>query len=112
MKKMKSIKVASIAISIVIIAMFLFAMPLIGADKSSDVQSSQSPSINTVKAEEASIKEDLDDVQEEVVDINDADGAEEAKKSGDSKEDDETLSGGGNEDPDGVNFENEFEGIE
>ena len=35
----------------------------------------------------------------------------EAKK-GDADEADENLPGGGHEDPDGVNVENEFEGIE
>ena len=112
MKKRKTIKIASITIGVLIVGMFLFAMPLIGADKSSDVQSSQSPSVNTVKTEEATVSNDIDDVREEVVDINEANDVEEATASGDLKEDDENLPEGGHEDLDGVNVENEFEGIE
>jgi len=102
MKKRKTIKIASITIGVLIVGMFLFAMPLIGADKSSDVQSSQSPSVNTVKTEEATVSND----------INEANDVEEATASGDLKEDDENLPEGGHEDLDGVNVENEFEGIE
>jgi hypothetical protein len=112
MKKMKSIKVASIATGIVIIGMFLIAMPLLGAAKSSDVQS---PSVNTVTAEEATVSNDIDDVQDEVVDINEADDVEEANeanKSGDLNEADENLSEGGYEDPAGVETDHQFEGVE
>jgi hypothetical protein len=111
MKKRKSIKIASIAIGIVIIGMFLFAMPLLGADKSSDVQS-QPPSANTFTAEEATVSNDIDNVQEEVVDINGASDIEEANESSDLKEADENLPGGGHEDPAGVETDHQFEGVE
>ena len=115
MKKRKSIKIASIAIGIVLIGMFLFAMPLLGAGKSPDVQQSQSTSVNKVTTEEATVSNDIDDVQDEVVDINEADDVEEANeanKSGDLNEADENLSGGGYEDPAGVETDHQFEGVE
>ena len=114
MKKRKSIKIASIAIGIVIIGMFLFAMPLLGVGKSPDVQQSQSTSVKTVTAEEATVSNDTDDVQEEVADENEANDIEEANESGDLKEADESLTGGGHEDLDSVEGEIDYqsEGVE
>ena len=109
MKKRKSIKIASITIGVVLVGMFLFAMPLLGADKSSDVQSTP---VTTVTAEEATVSNDTDDVQEEVVDVNEANGVEEANESGDLKEADESLPGGGYADPEGVEADHQFEGVE
>ena len=109
MKKRKTIKIASITIGVLIVGMFLFAMPLLGADKSSDVQST---SVTTVTAEEATVSNDTDDVQEEVVDVNEANGVEEANESSDLKEADENLPGGGYADPEGVEADHQFEGIE
>jgi hypothetical protein len=114
MKKRKTIKIASITIGIVIVGMFLFAMPLLGADKSSDAIQApvQAPSVNTTATEEATVSNDADDVQEEVVGENEANDIEEANESGDLKEADENLPGGGYADPEGVEADHEFEGVE
>lgn len=111
MKKRKSIKIASIAIGVVLVGMFLFALPLLGADKSSNVQSA---SVTTVMAEEAMVSNDTDNVQEEVVDKNDVNGVEEANESSDIKEADANLPGGGHEDLDSAEGEidHQFEGVE
>jgi len=108
MRKKRFTKFGIIIVGLAIVGMLMFSFPLMGATNSNN-------SNETTEVEETSIKEeeDLDDTQEEVEDIDDEDGEdlEEAKK-GDADEADENLPGGGHEDPDGVNVENEFEGIE
>ena len=113
MKKRKSIKIASIAIGIVLIGIFLFAMPLLGAGKSPDVQQSQSPSVNKVTTGEATVSNDMDDVQEEVVGENDANEVEEVNASGGLEEVGE-IPGGGHEDLDSIEGveDHQFEGVE
>ena len=110
MKKRKSIKIASIAIGVVMAGMLLFAMPLLGADKSPDAV--QSTTAATVTAEEATVGVDTNNAQEEVIDKNEASGVEEANESSDIKEADENLPGGGYADPEGVEADHQFEGIE
>jgi hypothetical protein len=133
LKKRKAIKIASIAIGVVLVGMFLFAMPLLGVGKSSEVQSTSAPavtaeetSVNTdkvevqstsapvVTTEEATVANDTDDVQEEVVDKNETTDVEGANESGDIKEADENLPGGGHEDQDSAEGEidHQFEGVE
>ena len=113
MKKRKTIKIASIAIGVVMAGMLLFAMPLLGADKPPDV-AVQSTTAATVTTEEATVGIDADDVQEEVTDVNDAGGVEEANESSDLKEADENLPGGGHEDLDSVEgaIDHQFDGVE
>ncbi|MFZ3085965.1 MAG: hypothetical protein WA097_04865 [Candidatus Hydromicrobium sp.] len=104
MRKKRFTKFGIIIVGLAIVSMLMFSFPLMGAAAIPE---------ETKAAEETSIKEDLDDIQEEVEDIDDENGEdlEEAKK-GDADEADENLPGGGHEDPNGVNVENEFEGIE
>ena len=84
------------------------------AGKSPDVQQSQSTSVKTVTAEEATVSNDTDDVQEEVVDENEANDIEEANESSDLKEADENLPGGGHEDLDSTEgvIDHRFDGVE
>jgi len=141
MKKRKTIKIASIATGAVIavVCMFIFLMPVFGNTE---------PPENTIKAEGTTVNnntdneqealteknkaEDIDDVQDEVADINEANDVEEANKSGDLNEANdieeaneieedkngdleeagENLPGGGHEDANGVEIDHQFEGVE
>jgi hypothetical protein len=106
MRKKRFTKFGILIVGLAIVGMLMFSFPLMGATNSNN-------SNETTEVEETSITEDLDDVQEEVEEIDDEDGEElEEAKEGDADEADENLPGGGHEDPDGVNVENEFEGIE
>jgi hypothetical protein len=111
LKKRKAIKIASIAIGVVLVGMFLFAMPLLGVGKSSEVQSTSAPAATT---EEAAVANDADDVQEEVIDKNETTDVEGANESDGIKEADENLPGGGREDQDSAEGEidHQFEGVE
>ncbi|HAX17082.1 MAG TPA: hypothetical protein DCY00_00575 [Actinobacteria bacterium] len=113
MLKRKKITIASTAIGIAMVGMLAFAAPLLGADKSPDLQSS-----STTSAEEVIVGNDTDTIKEEVAKENEAEdtleagGAEEANESSDIKEADENLPGGGHEDPEGIEVDHQFEGVE
>ena len=108
---MKSMKIASIAIGVVLVGTLLFAIPLLGNTKASDVQST---SVNTAATEEVTVGNDTDTVEEELAEENGADDIEEAGKSSDLEEADENLPGGGHEDQDSVEgqIDHQFEGVE
>jgi len=107
MRKKRFTKFGIIIVDLAIVGMLMFSFPLMGATTPTPKE--------TTEVEETSIKEDkedLDDIQEEVEEIDDEDGEDlEEAKEGDADEADENLLGGGYEDPDGVNVENEVEGI-
>ncbi len=104
MRKRKFTKFGAIAIGIAIISMLTFSLPLIGAASASNE--------TTTKVEETSINENLDNVQEEVEDIDEAGDLDDKEEANDAEEADENLPGGGHTDTNDDEVEHQFEGIE
>ncbi len=104
MRKRKFTKFGAIAVGIAIISMLTFSLPLIGA--------ASTPDETKAKVEETSINEDLDDVQEEVEDIDEAGDLDNKEEANDVEQADENLPAGGHADSSGAEVEHQFEGIE